>query len=66
MPMDGPMWRVYAQKWKTEEGKDAIRCVWKAHHALMDGVSGVLVTAAGSNEYSKDYFLASKDIGIVS
>jgi len=34
----------------------------KGHHSLQDGVSGMVVTAASSEEYSKDYFIPSKDI----
>lgn len=62
-PMDGPLWRAYAQEWKVD-GKDGMILIWKSHHALMDGVSAISITAAGSMEYSKDYFFPSKDIGL--
>jgi len=39
--------------------------IWIANHALMDGVSAISITAAGSMEYSKDYFFPTKDIGFV-
>ena len=61
MPLDGPQWRVIGQKMKDYDGKEYNLTIWKAHHSFMDGVSCISLTAATSAEYSRDYFVKSKD-----
>ena len=36
-------------------------CIFKANHALCDGVSIMCLSMAMAEEYSRDYFIKSKD-----
>jgi hypothetical protein len=43
------------------DGVEYTISIWKCHHSFMDGVSCIMLTAASSGEYSRDYFVKSKD-----
>ena len=61
LPLDGPQWRMRAQRMTDADGVEYTISIWKCHHSFMDGVSCISLTAAMSNEYSRDYFVKSKD-----
>jgi hypothetical protein len=49
MPLDGPMLRLYVQKYTTQdEPRAKMLMIWKQHHAFCDGVSVVCLTLACS------------------
>jgi hypothetical protein len=69
MPLDGPLVRIYYQRYEPEEeNKDrpegekvkALQ-LWKCHHAFCDGVSVTSMVLAASKEYNRSYFLKSND-----
>lgn len=67
-PLDGPLWRVYAQDYKPTDDSQSTSSkqvkgftAFKGHHALCDGVSIMCLSLAMSEEYSRDYFVKSKD-----
>jgi hypothetical protein len=61
VPLDGPQWRVWGQKMTDADGKEYTTTIWKCHHSFMDGVSCMALTAASCAEFSRDYFVKSKD-----
>jgi hypothetical protein len=61
LPLDGPQWRCLAMKFTDDQGKTFVIQIWKCHHSFMDGVSCMALTAASTKEYSRDYFVKSKD-----
>ena len=68
MPLDGPLWRMYAQNWTpTDEShlpadkKSKGITIMKAHHSFCDGVSIMCMTLSLSEDYSRDYFIKSSD-----
>lgn len=69
MPLDGPMVRVFIQKYDpVDENKDRPEAdkvqtvmVWKCLHAFCDGVSVTSMTLAHSEEYDRSYFVRSVD-----
>lgn len=61
LPLDGPQWRCYAMKFKDDYGKVYFIQIWKCHHSLMDGVSCMALAASSTKEYSREYFVKSKD-----
>jgi len=68
MPLDGPLVRVYLQKYEPEdqEGtpddlKSKALLIWKCHHSFCDGVSVTSMVLALSEEYDRSYFLSTKD-----
>lgn len=44
-----------------EDQKNKGMCIFKANHALCDGVSIMCLSMAMAEEYSRDYFIKSKD-----
>lgn len=68
MPLDGPLVRIYLQKYEPEDQfntpenlKSKAILIWKCHHSFCDGVSVTSMVLALSEEYDRSYFLASKD-----
>ena len=61
LPLDGPQWRMRAQRMTDADGVEYTISIWKCHHSFMDGVSCMSLTAASSSDYSRDYFVKSKD-----
>jgi hypothetical protein len=48
--------------YKDQEGKEFIIQIWKSHHSFMDGVSCMAITACGTDQYTPDYFVKSKNV----
>ena len=46
---------------KREDHKTKGMCIFKANHALCDGVSIMCLSMAMAEEYSRDYFIKSND-----
>lgn len=65
LPLDGPLWRIWVQNY-VNEGKKCTIMIWKNHHSLCDGVSIMSFNLAVSADYSRDYFVKSKDLSFVS
>ena len=58
LPLDGPQWRVFTQKYKhPDDGKTYLIQIWLSHHSFMDGVSSMALSAAACKNYSKDLFI---------
>lgn len=67
MPLDGPLVRVYYQKYEPEDNKDVHGLlIWKCHHCFCDGVSVMCMTLAMSEEYNKDYFIKAEDVSYLN
>lgn len=68
-PLDGPLWRVYAQDYFPDDQDDLPAelktkglCVLKAHHSFCDGVSIMCMTLSlAGTDYGRDYFIKSED-----
>mgnify|MGYP006125495607 CR=1 FL=1 len=68
MPLDGPLWRLYIQKYDAddqehlpEDLKTRGLTILKAHHSFCDGVSVMCMTLSLSEDYGRDYFVKSAD-----
>lgn len=68
MPLDGPLVRIYLQKYQPDDQEntpDNLKSkgilIWKCHHSFCDGVSVTSMVLALSEEYNRSYFLSSKD-----
>ena len=68
MPLDGPLMRIYYQSYNPidqdhlpEDQRSKGLLIWKCHHSFCDGVSVMCMTLALTQDYSRDYFIASKD-----
>ena len=60
MPLDGPMWRLYVQRFK-HNGKDGSIIIFKSHHSFCDGMSTMSMSLAMSSEYHRSYFVKGDD-----
>ena len=60
MPLDGPMWRIYVQKFKVN-GKEGGIIVYKSHHSFSDGISNMCMSLAMSSGYHRSYFIKGDD-----
>jgi hypothetical protein len=60
MPLDGPMWRCYVQKY-TVDGKEGCIIIFKSHHSFCDGMSTMSMSLAMSAEYHRSYFIKGAD-----
>ena len=45
------------QKYRREDGKEICFIIWKAHHALCDGISVMSFSLSMSQEYDRSYFV---------
>ena len=68
MPLDGPLWRVYMQKYDAddqdhlpEDMKTRGLGIFKAHHSFCDGVSVMCMTLGLGEDYGREYFVKSAD-----
>lgn len=68
MPLDGPLTRVYCQKYEPNDQQDRPPekrakgiSFMKLHHSFCDGVSVMTIPLALSEEFDRSYFLNSKD-----
>ena len=68
MPLDGPLVRVYLQKYEPDDQENTPEnlkpksiLIWKCHHSFCDGVSVTSMVLALSEEYDRSYFLSTKD-----
>jgi NRPS condensation-like uncharacterized protein len=67
LPLDGPLCRVYYQKYEPEDNKEVHGLlIWKCHHCFCDGVSVMCMTLAMSEDYSKDYFIKAEDVSYLN
>ena len=64
MPLDGPLVRVYLQKYEPEDMNHLPESqrpkgilFWKSHHSFCDGVSVMTIPLALSDEFDKSYFI---------
>lgn len=65
LPIDGPLWRCTAQKYKRpEDDKEYLVQIWISHHSLMDGVSSMALTASCTKNYSKDLFIKFNPVSL--
>ena len=60
MPLDGPLVRIYCQEYEENGEKKAI-LINKSHHSLCDGISGMCMTLAMSEEYDPSYFVKTRE-----
>jgi hypothetical protein len=68
MPLDGPLTRIYCQKYEPNDQDDLPPekrakgiSYMKVHHSFCDGVSVMTIPLALSEEFDRSYFLNSKD-----
>ena len=66
MPLDGPLWRMYGQKYTDPDtGKVSFIVIWKCHHSLNDGLSNMAqITSALCDDFSKDMFIKVNPINM--
>jgi hypothetical protein len=63
MPLDGPMFRLYIQKYNAH-GYDGTIIIFKSHHSFCDGMSTMSMSLAMSSEYDRSYFVKGADMPI--
>jgi len=65
MVLDGPMWRLYCQKY-TVKGKPGTIIMFKSHHSFCDGMSTMSMSLAMSAEYDRSYFVKGADASMMA
>lgn len=64
LPLDGPLWRMYFQKYepasnvgKPPEEQTKFIVIWKNHHSFGDGISVTCMQLFISQEFDSSYFM---------
>ena len=61
-PNEGPLYSIYIQDYGDNQGV----IIWKAHHAIGDGVTFLSFQLALSSDYDTSYFVGGKkDISLM-
>ena len=64
LPLDGPLARIYVQKYDADDQKHLPAnqksksiLIWKCHHSFCDGVSVSSLFLAASEDYDRSFFV---------